>query len=319
VNMLKNPKNRFKANLTYHVLTILDTTIAAGQQPVNALVGQAQYDLNILKGAIFSSTYYNAGSGLQPKEDYTYVAVAPGTGVYAYTDFGHNGIKELNDFYVAPFQDEADYIRVYTPTNLFIKTYNSGFTETLSLRPSALLSSANKDALHGVSKFIARFSEQLAVHVDRKTTSTNLLNAYNPFIQNTTDTNVVGINSSLRNTVFFNQLSPVFGADYTFSDNENKTILEQSGAQARVATYNDLHARLNITRKWMVEMEGKDGLDISSSALFANSDYYVNYYQTEPKLSYQPKPSVRITLLYIYNVKANAPSEGGGTATQNNA
>lgn len=310
----KNPKSRFKANVTYHIMQVLaDSAITEGQTPVNALVGQAEYDARLLKGAINSSTYYQAGSGLQPKEEYTYVQVAAGTGVYAWTDYNHDGIQELNEFYPAPFPDEADYIRVYTPTTNYEKVYTSGFTETFNLRPAAVWNSKK-----GIRKFLALFSEQLALHSDRKTTSTNPLNAYNPFIQDAGDTNVIGLNSSLRNTVYFNQLNPHFGMDYTYSVNSNKTVLEEDGGQSRTSTYQDLHARVGLTNKWIAEGEGKVGADISGSEFFSNENFDINYFQLIPKLNYQPNTSFRVTLSYTYSDKVNSAADGGGTSIQNN-
>ncbi len=312
---VKNPKSRFKANLTYHIMQVLaDSAITSGQTPVNALVGQAEYDATILKGLIYSSTYYQAGSGLQPKEEYTYIQVAQGTGVYAWTDYNHDGIKQLNEFYTAPFPDEADYIRVYLPTTNYEKTYTNSFTETFNLRPSALWGSKK-----GIRKFVSLFSEQLAFHADRKTTSSSFWNAYNPFIQNTGDTNLIGLNTSLRNTVYFNQLNPHFGMDFTYSDTRNKTILEEDGAQSRIAIYQDLHARLALSTKWIVEAEGKKGYDVSYSQFFATNNYYVTYYQLQPKLSFQPNTSFRTTLLFVYSDKVNAISEGGGSSQQENS
>ena len=311
---LKNPKSRFKANITYHIMQVLaDSAITYGQTNVNALVGQAEYDANILKGLIYSSTYYQAGSGLQPKEQYTYVQVAQGTGVYAWTDYNHDGIKQLNEFYVAPFPDQADYIRVYTPTTSYLKNYTSSFTETFNLRPNAVWSSKK-----GLKKIVSLFSEQLALHTDRKTTSTNIWNAYNPFINKTGDTDVVGLNSSLRNTVYFNQLNPHFGMDYTYSDTRNKTVLQEDGAISRVATYQDLHARLGVTNKWIVEGEGKLGYDISNSGFFTSNNFDINYYQIQPKLNFQPNSNFRTSLFFIYSDKVNAMSDGGGSSIQNN-
>jgi hypothetical protein len=313
MSFLKNPKSRFKANVTYHILSVYDSALAIGQTPVNALVGQAQYDLTALHGLIFSSTFYQAGSGLQPKETFTYVQVAQGQGTYAWTDFNNDGIKEINEFYIAPFQDEADYIKVYTPTNQFIKTYTSGFTETFGLRPSSIW--ATKKGIRG---FVARFSEQLAIHVDRKTTDNNPLMAYNPFLQNASDTNIVGLNSSFRNTIFFNQLNPKFGADYTYSDNINKTVLQETGAQSRQTVYNQLHGRLNFTSKWTIEAEGKLGEDISSSQFFNTSNFYITYTELQPKLTYQPSTSFRISMSFTGSYKANAQSLGGGISPQQN-
>jgi hypothetical protein len=311
LNLIKNPKSRFKANVTYHILNVFDSAIAQGQQPVNALTGQAQYDLNAVHGFIISSTYYQAGSGLQPKETYTYVQVAQGQGIYAWTDFNHDGVAELNEFYVAPFPDEANYIKVYTPTNQFIKTFTSGITETFSLRPMAIWGS-KKD----IRSFISMFSEQLAFHTDRKTTSDDFLRAYNPLLQSTGDTNIVGLNTSLRNTIFFNQLSPKYGADYSFNNVISKTVLQETGTQSRQNQYNELHGRCNVTIKWMLEVDEKFGYDISNSDYFSTNNFYIAYAQTQPKISFQPSTSFRISGIFTYAHKENAPVLGGGTSVQ---
>ncbi len=312
----KNPNSRFKANVTYHTMQVLtsDSIVAGGQTPVNALIGQAQYDLNLLHGFITSSTFYEAGSGLQPLTTYTYVQVPAGTGVYAWTDFNHDGIKELNEFYVSPFPDLADYIRVYTPTTQFIKVYTSGFTETFNMKPAALRFS-KKDFIH---KLIGEFSEQLAIHMDKQTTASNPFDSYNPFMQRANDTNVKGLNSSIRNTVFFDQFNPKFGADYTYSDNSNVTVLEETGEQSRQNYYQQLHVRINFTPKWMLEGTGKTGDDIGYSQLFSADDFFIYFNDLQPKFTYQPNTSFRLAILYDYNDKLNAPTEGGSNCIQEN-
>ena len=145
-----------------------------------------------------------------------------------------------------------------------------------------------------------------------------MVNAYNPFIQNTSDTNVIGLNTSLRNTVYFNQLNPHFGMDYTYSDTRSKTVLEEDGAQSRIATYEDLHARFSVTNKWIVEGEGKTGYDISYSEFFSANNFYIKYYQLQPKLNYQPNTAFRLSLSFTYSDKNNAPTEGGGNSIQEN-
>ncbi len=313
---LKNPDSRFKGNITYHMMNLLssDSSVAGGQTPVKALIGQGEYDLNLLHGFITSSTFYEAGSGLQPLETYTYVQVPAGTGVYAWTDFNHNGIKELNEFYVAPFPDLAEYIRVYTPTTQFVKVYTSGFTETFNLRPAALKYSKT----NFIKKLFSDFSGQTAMHMDKKTTSSNPLDAYNPFVQHTNDTNIKGLNSSLRTTVFFNQFNPKYSADYTYSNNTNETILEETGEQSRQSYFHQLHARFNFTPKWMLEATGKTGDEIGYAQLFAANNFFIYYNDLQPKFTYQPNTSFRLAVLFDYTGKTNAPTEGGTGSTQYN-
>ena len=45
-------------------------------------------------------------------------------------------IKELSEFEIAAFQDQANYIKVYTPTNEYVKTYSNLFSEVLNINPA---------------------------------------------------------------------------------------------------------------------------------------------------------------------------------------
>jgi hypothetical protein len=118
----KNPNSILKATITYRRLDIKDTLLTA-QKPDNTLINRIEYSLSVLKGAITSSTFYEVGSGLESKKDYVFVEVTPGQGAWSWIDQNANGIKEVVEYVPAIFQDTAKYIRVYIPTNEFIKVY----------------------------------------------------------------------------------------------------------------------------------------------------------------------------------------------------
>ncbi|MEC8830377.1 MAG: hypothetical protein VXY88_04825, partial [Bacteroidota bacterium] len=64
-------------------------------------------------------------SGQLPQQDFTYVEVEPGQGSFVWFDYNANGVQELEEFEVAQFQDQATYIRVLLPNQVFIRIHQT--------------------------------------------------------------------------------------------------------------------------------------------------------------------------------------------------
>jgi hypothetical protein len=137
--------------------------------------------------------FYEVGSGLESKKDYVFVEVTPGQGAWSWIDQNANGIKEVVEYVPAIFQDTAKYIRVYIPTNEFIKVYTTQFSEAININPRVLW--ANKK---GALKFLSRLSNQFVYSIDRKIQRTDLLLAFDPFFSSIADTSLVTLTSSFE-------------------------------------------------------------------------------------------------------------------------
>ena len=311
LSLLKNRKSELKTNITYRELQVLDQTLTA-QKPENSLVGRVDYNLHLWKGLLTSGTFYEAGSGLEQKKEYSYVLVPAGQGQYTWVDYNGDGIKQLNEFEIALYADQATYIKVFTPTDQYIKAFTNQFSENIMIKPAALW--ANKT---GWRKVVSYFSEQATYRVDRKTTDQHPEEAYNPFLNSTLDTALVTLNSSFRNTVYFNQNNPVFGADINFQDVRGKSLLT-SGFESRVNDFYELHVRWNLNKTFGLIFTGKEGQKSNSSQLFASRNYQLNYLTPELKLTIQPNTKFRLALDYIYTEKKNDPDLGGETVFSNN-
>ncbi|OFY86313.1 MAG: hypothetical protein A3F72_10930 [Bacteroidetes bacterium RIFCSPLOWO2_12_FULL_35_15] len=303
LELLKNPNNQLKINAAYRRLKIGDSALTD-----NSLVSRIEYNFKLWKGIIYSNTFYEIGSGLEVKKEFSYIAVAPGQGVYTWNDYNNNGIKELNEFEIAAFQDQAIYIKVYTPTSDYVKTYSNQFSEMLMLKPSALWATKT-----GFRKFISRFANQTTYRVDRKSNEDDLTKAYNPFLSETNDSTLITLSSSFRNTLFINQLSSVFGLDISYQDVRNKILLV-NGFDTHQNTYEEAHLRWNIVQQLTWILDGKNGVKSSKSAYFNTRDYAISYYELEPKFSYQPNTSFRVSVSFKYTDKKNKAEFGGQTA-----
>jgi hypothetical protein len=308
LELMKNPNNQLKVNASYRKLSILNDKLTS-QAPDNTLVGRVEYNFRLWKGLIYSSSFYEIGSGLEVKKEYSFLQVAPGLGVYQWIDYNNNNIKELDEFVVAAFPDQATYIKVYTPTNDYIHTYTNLFSEVLNLKPAAIWGSKK-----GFKKFISRFSNQTSFRVDRKSTNTDLSIAYNPFLNSTQDAALLTLNSAFRNTLFINQMGSIFGLDLTYQDNRSKLLLI-NGFDFHKNNYTEARLRWNIIPLLSFNLNGKGGIKSSSSQYFPAHDYSITYYEAEPKINYQPNTSFRISVLFKYTDKKNDNSLGGQYAT----
>ena len=292
---------------SYRELAILDSNLA-NQAPENTLLGRIEHELRILKGALTLNTFYEVGSGLELKREFLYIQVNDGQGIYTWIDYNEDGIKDLNEFEIAQFVDQASYIRVFTPSNEYVKTYSNEYNQSIYWRPERIWSKKT-----GFLKFLARFSDQARARINRKTNYFDGANAFNPFITQINDTNLISTNSNLRNTLFFNRTSSIFGAEYTFQEVRSKLLLA-SGFDSKENTYHEVSVRWNIKRKFTIKASGKIGDKVSTADYTSGRDYRLNYYFVEPSLIYQPNTVFRITLDGRVSEKRNEESLGGELA-----
>ncbi|MBI3511160.1 MAG: hypothetical protein HY064_10890 [Bacteroidetes bacterium] len=307
VEMRKNPDRDLRVTASYRKLDI-NSPLLTSQQPDNTVVGRAEYNLRMWKGVVSTTTFYETGSGLEVKKEYSYIEVPAGQGSYTWTDYNGDGVKQLNEFETALYSDQANYIRVFTPTNQYVKVYTNQFSQSLNLKPAVKW--ANEK---GVKGFAGKFSDMASYRVDRKTMSNDPAHIYVPTVDDARDTQLVTLNSTIRNTITFNQLSSKFGIEHTYQDVRGKNLLT-NGLESRANTYHDVHVRWNMTKSLSLVNDLRDGHKSSSSEFFSTRNYRIHYTETENKFSIQPGTTFRVSFSYRYSMKKNLPEYGNENA-----
>ena len=299
MNSVKN--QRLNLILNYRQLTIEDTLLTA-QLPENTLLGRLDYEIRLFKSALTWNTFYEVGSGLEQKQVFQYLKVADGQGVYTWIDYNNDGVKDLNEFEVAQYQDQASYIRVYVRSNEYTRTYSNEFNQTVSLRPDRVWN--NKQ---GVKKLVSRFSNQTRLRIYRKTSELNK-SSFNPFATEVRDTALITTNSTIRNSFYFNRTSPIFGMEYTFQDVRSKALLA-SGFDARLNQSHEINFHLNIKRKFTLENIFEYGNRAVEADYTTGRNYDYDYFMMKPSLSYQPSTAFRLTYETRIASKLNVTAE----------
>lgn len=308
ISTIKN--HPFKTTFTYRKLQILDSNLIS-VKPDNNLLSRLEYSPRLMRGFFQANTFYEVGYGLEQKKEYSYVQVAAGQGQYYWKDYNEDGIKQLNEFEIALYPDQMIYIRVYTPTNNFVKSARDQFSFSLYLRPAVF----KKENSGKFVDFMGRFVSQTAYRVDKKVYAANGQELkFNPFDINVNDTSLISTNYTLRQSVFFNQSSPVFGFDYTYQDNKSKQLLT-NGYESRELLTHELRTRWNLTQAWGFFTTSSAGLKTTLSQFFANRNFRIQVVETEPKISYQPNTSFRLSGIFKYTDKRNTATGGFQKAT----
>lgn len=303
LGLLKNKNHKFRSKITYRKLQIV-SPILSSLNPEENILARVEYVAKFLKSAITSNTYYEVGSGLEVKKEFSFIEVQPGQGTHTHVgDLNGNGVKDLNEFEVAAFQDQANFIKVFTPTNDFVRTYTNQFNQGIFLRPETKWGGEK-----GVKKMISRFSNRTNYRISRKVS--DKLDYYNPFIGNIADTSLVTLNLGFLNTIYFNRTGTKFGTQFTFQDNRDRSLLT-NGIESRKNVNRALKSRWNLTRIYTVTLLMANGEKANNSEFFSNRNYELQIGEVEPKFIFQPNAKFRASILYNYKEKLNSLFLGG--------
>lgn len=298
INYKFSPYHQIRWTTTYRILTIRNTNIS-NNTPENTLLNRVNHKLKLLKGGLAFTTFYELGSGLDLKKEFSYIEVIAGKGVYTWIDYNNDGIKDINEFETAVFSDQANYIRVFTPSQEYIKTFSNSFNEVVTINPRFFLKKKTS-----INKFINRISTQTALRTNRKTTLNSVQEIANPFAENIADSSLQTLNNSFRNSVYFNRSNPVFGIEHTYLISQNKTLLA-NGFDARSRLSNALNTRWNITKHLLLQLKGELATKASSVEYANTRNYSIVSQQTEGKISYQPSTKFRLSAIAKYKDKRN--------------
>jgi len=288
---------------SYRTLEIKDSTLI-NQTPENTVIGRADYSLKLWKGALTNTTFYEIGSGLELRKEFLYFQVNSGQGVYTWIDYNGDGVKDLNEFEVAQFADQADYIRIFTPSNEYVKTFSNEFNQSIFWKPERIWS--NKT---GVLNVLARFSNQTRFRITRKTGEAVVEN-YNPFRGEIADTSLISSSSSIRNTLFFNRINAIFGLDYVFQNAASKTLLA-NGFDARNTAFNQVNLRWNIAKKFTLKATLENGNKEVLADYTSGRNYAISYLEAIPSFIYQPSTNFRVSVEGRFTTKENSVEFGG--------
>ena len=291
--IIQNDYTNLGLFVNYRTLKFTDKDIEKEQ----SLNSRLQYSQNLLRTGIQLNTIFETNSGSLPQQDFTYVSVDPGQGVYRWIDYNENGIQELEEFEIAPFQDQGTFIRVLLPNQVFIKTHQNRFSQTLTLNPLNWSASKNK-----TRKFLSHFYNTTSYLIDRKIKKEANNFDLNPF--SSSDEKRLGLQQSIRNTFFYNRGKQRYTTSLTYLNNKASNTLSFGFIESTLESY-QVDFSHKFRESWLASLDSSLSNTTSESENFSSKNFSIDETSLFPKLSYLLGANTHFDVFYQYSNKEN--------------
>jgi len=309
--LLKNQNRQLYINTTFRKLKVYNATVSK-QKEDETILGRAEYVMNEWKGLLSGNVLYEVGAGQEQRRDFAYLEVPAGTGQYAWIDYNSDGVQQLNEFEIAAFPDQAKFIRIFTPTNEFIKANYITFNYSLNINPRSVLSSSD---LKGFKKLLSKIILITSLQTNKKSIAKGVFE-FNPFKYGISDTALVTLSTTILNTISFNRFNSKWGVDITNLRNNGKSLLTYGYETRRL---NDWQSRWrwNISRSLQFTLNARKGINALYTPQFANRNFELSIYNAEPNLVFISGTTFRVSGGYKFEQKKNLPLYGGEKSVSN--
>ena len=272
-----------------------NTTSKSSQKSINS---RLQFSQKFANNLIHWNTLYETNAGRLPQQDFTYIEVESGQGSFVWFDYNENGIQELEEFEVAQFQDQATYIRVLLPNQVYIRTHQNKLSQSLTFNPIQWVNSTQTS-----KNFWSHFYNQTTFIIDRKDKNNSESIRLNPFQSNPEDQ--LALQSNVRNQLFYNRGKQHYTVSYSYSESKARNVLSFGYVEQQSLSH-QLNFSHKIQNQWLLSFQSNLDKNRSESENFSSKNYQLSESLLNPKLSYLLDDNKRFDVYYQYQIKDNS-------------
>ncbi len=221
------------ATMNYRQLFIKDTTLA-DLKPENNLSARIGLNFSILNRAFVFNSVGLVYGGLEQKLQFIYIEVEPSKGVYTWIDYNGDGLKQIDEFEVANYSDQANFVRVPLQSNEYIKVYGKNISQTIAVNPQNLFKENTK--IHHIA---SKFTNYFSFNIEHKSYSFNVFNF--------ADTNAVKFLYFVNNILNF-RVNKELNISYLWQKNKSVLLLV-SGLEKNEFQTNKITGKYKLTKE----------------------------------------------------------------------
>ena len=262
----------------------------------NSINSRILYNQFLFDRILNFTTSYETNSGSIAQQEFTYLEVNPGDGQYVWIDYNGNGIQELDEFELAQFPGEGNFIRVLLPNQIFVRINQNRFSQQVTFNFRKWSGEDNW------KKIVSKFYNQTSYLLDRKVARDGNDFNWNPFTSG--DADQLGLNMNFRNTLFFNRGKQRYTTSYNYISSKARNLLS-IGLQDNNTESHQLNFLHKIKQTWLVTLQNQLTTSESFSENFENRNFRLEGYGFAPKLSYLLSGNTRFDAFAEYKIQEN--------------
>lgn len=272
-------------------------------QRANQILGALIYNFNFFQKKLIGSLTIRTNSGLEPKLEFDYKEVQKGEGQYVWIDDG-DGVQQKHEFQIAPFKDQANFIRFSLFNNEYAQIFNQEWIQTLQWNPVKW-----KLSNHNVKRFLGKISTNQRFSVKRK----DYLSEQIPWIFSSTKldgTNALASYLQLwSSNVSWNKGNPNFDLQTNYIQT-NVVSLLTTGNESRQASEWNIKARSNYFKVCNITLLALRKINNFQNLLFPENNYNITTQEYGIENTFTIQKNIQASAKYSYSTKNNIADLG---------
>jgi len=286
--------NNSSTNLSLYVnYRTVQNTNFSDEKSLNS---KLEYKQQLWDQFVSFNLMYQTLSGTLPLQDYTYTETEPGQGFYMWIDYNNNGIKELNEFEIAQFPDQARYLRVILPSISYIPTHQNIFGTSLIINPQQWKVNG------GAKNLLSHFYNHTTILINSKQEKEENKFNLNPF--DIDNENLLGLIFNVNNSFYFNKGQKKYSTTYRYIKTQNVSTTTVDGLE-NIIELHQLQFEHEVASFWLFNIEGNRSKNTSNSSNYENRNYLIINQNIFPKVSYYYSKNSYFSVFYQFKNKEN--------------
>ncbi|MEE9407892.1 MAG: hypothetical protein V3V28_07440 [Polaribacter sp.] len=287
-------QNKLTNLSVYANYRLTENNFSEDQKSLNSKI---VFNKRLFNNFVNLGTIYETSSGNVARQEYVYVKTEPGFGYYTWLDYNNDGIQDFNEFEIAQFQDQANYLRVPKPNLRFIATQRAKINQTIAINLTKWSSKK------GLKKALSHFYNQSFLMVENEQERIGNSFNFNPFDFN--KNKLINLNFSFRNSLYFHKNLQKYSTTYTYGSSKNKQQYF-IGSQENDIKLHQIDFAHKFATFWVLDLMGKFSKNNLETENFNNRNYNIDAKEIQPKISFLYNENNRLTAFYHYKNKQNS-------------